>query len=104
MPQDFEKILNETVDDTLKEIFTKPATKIIYQHLETNYKLKPENIADNIDTFKRGIEEFLSSGAQVVESIVIERLHKRLKLKVEDKENLTFTDYVKALKQQAETK
>jgi tRNA(His) 5'-end guanylyltransferase len=104
MQNNFEKILNEVVDDTLKEIFTEPATEIIYQHLGVNYGLKPEDIAENIDTFKKGLEAFLSSGAQVVESVVIKRLHKRLKLKLENKENLTFTDHIKTLKQQAENK
>lgn len=63
MQNSFEKAFNEIVNTTLNEIFSETATKLIYRHLETNYKLKSEDIATNISTFKEGLEKFLSSGA-----------------------------------------
>ncbi len=102
MRNNFEKVLNEVIDNTLKEILSEPATRIIYQHLEMNYKLKPEDIANRIGTFKEGLERFLSSGALVIEDIITKRLYRHYKLKFENKEGYTFTDYVKELEKKTE--
>jgi hypothetical protein len=101
MPNSFEQTVNQTVNDTLNEIFTETATRVIYQHLEMNYQVKPDNVAENIDTFKQGLEKFLSTGALAIEGIIIKRLYRRFKLKYENKKDWTFTDYIKDLKQQA---
>ena len=103
MQNNFEEALNEIINDTLNEIFSETATKVIYQHLEKNYKLKPEEVATNIDTFKEGLERFLSSGAMTVENVIIKRLYMRFGQKFQEKQGHTFTDYVKELKHQAKS-
>jgi len=103
MPNNFEKTVNEIVNDTLNEIFTETATRLIYQHLEMNYQLKPEEVAQNIDTFKEGLEKFLSTGALAVEGVITKRLYRQFKLKYENKQGWTFIDYMKNLKQQAKS-
>jgi len=99
MRSDFEETLCEIVDESLKAIFTEAATRIIYQHLAMNYDLQPENIAENVEVFEEGLRAFLSSGAQVIESIIIKRLYQHYNLDFENKEGFAFTDYVKELKQ-----
>ena len=103
MQNSFEKAFNEIVNATLNEIFSETATKIIYHHLELNYKLKPEEVATNIDTFKKGLETFLSSGALVVENVIIKRLYMHFKLKFQEKEGYAFTDYLQELKQRVKS-
>lgn len=60
-------ILNK-IDRVLTEIFGKEATRIIYQYLETRYSLKPNDFADKIDIFAKGLEDCLSTGALPVEA------------------------------------
>jgi hypothetical protein len=74
MQNNFEETACEVVNDTLNEIFTETATKIIYQHLEMNYQLKLGNVAENVETFKEGLEKFLSTGALAIEGIIVKRL------------------------------
>jgi hypothetical protein len=93
----------EVVNDTLNEIFIETATKIIYQHLEMNYQLKPENVAENVDTFKEGLEKFLSTGALAREGIIVKRLYRRFKIKYETRKDWTFADYIEDLKQKVES-
>ena len=103
MRDSFEKTLNEVIDSTLKEVFSESATSIIYYYLEMNCKLKAEDIAKNIDTFREGLEQFLSSGALAIEGIITKRLYRHYKLKFENKEGYVFTDYVKDLRRRVKT-
>ena len=100
MQSSFEETVNEVVNDTPNEVFTETAAKVIFQHLEMNYQLKPENVAENIDAFKEGLEGFLSSGALAIEGIIVNRLYGRFHMKYESREGWTFGDYIKDLKQQ----
>jgi hypothetical protein len=103
MQSSFEETVNEVVSDTLNEIFSETATRIIFQHLEMNYQLKPEDVATNADTFKEGLEKFLSTGALAIEGIIVKRLYKQLGLKFESREGWTFVDYLKDLEQKVES-
>lgn len=66
--------VSKVIDRVLTQIFGEKATRSIYRHLERNYSLKPDEIAEKIDVFARGLEDFLSSGAYVVERRILEDL------------------------------
>jgi hypothetical protein len=66
--------VSKVIDRVLTQIFGEKATRLIYRHLERNYSLKPNEIADKIDVFAKGLEDFLSSGACVVERRILEDL------------------------------
>ena len=70
----FEKLLIKSVDDSLKDTFGETAAEIIYKHLERQHSLKQEEIPKKLEAFIEGLEEFLSSGATVVEGMVLEKL------------------------------
>ena len=69
-----EKLLINSVDDSLKDTFGETAAEIIYKHLERKHSLKQGEIPKKLDAFIEGLEEFLSSGATVVEGMVLEKL------------------------------
>lgn len=103
MQNTFEKAVNEMVTETLNEIFTPTATRVIYNHLEMNYHLKPETVAQNIDTFRKGLEKFLSTGALAVEGIIVKRLYGQFRLKYENRKDWTFMDYMNDLKTRSQS-
>lgn len=94
----FNKLLLKVIDEELKQIFGEAATLIIYNHLEKNYSLKREEIPEKIEVFIRGLEEFLSSGAQVVEKIILKKVYSSFGLQCQIKEGYSFIDYVTKLK------
>lgn len=100
MHNSFEKTVNKVINDTLNEIFTETATRVIYDHLDMNYQLKPDNMVQNIDNFREGMQKFLSTGALAVESIIIQRLYDQFRVKYENRKDWTFADYMKDLKRQ----
>ena len=49
--EEFKKLLLQTIEENLKQIFRETATHIIYQFLENKYSLKREEIPEKLQTF-----------------------------------------------------
>lgn len=66
---------SKAVDRVLKHVFGEEATRLIYKYLEVNYSVKPNEVTEKIDLFSKGLEDFLSSGARVIELKILEDLY-----------------------------
>jgi len=67
--------ISRIIDIVLRQVFGEEATRLIYKHLESKYRLKRNEIAERIEVFAAGLEEFLSSGAYVVERKILEDIY-----------------------------
>ena len=76
----YENLLNKAVDKALNRVFGSTATDIIYSHLEDNYSLRKEEIATKLDIFSHAMQEYLNSGAAVVEKEILESFYSGLGL------------------------
>jgi hypothetical protein len=79
------------IDKVLNQVFGKEATILIFRYMEHNYSLKRSEITDKIELFAKGLEDFLRSGAYVIERKILEDINsdcnllRRMELeKVED--------------------
>ena len=95
---EFEKRLLKTVDKELKRIFGEVATLLIYSYLESNLSLKQEDIPKKIEVFSKGLDNFLSTGAKVVEKVTLENLYSSFGFEFRAKKGFSFVDYVNELK------
>lgn len=92
---EFDKAFRKTVDNALNQIFGQAAVLIIYNHLEKNDSLTPEEIPKKLDAFARGLEDFLDSGALVVEGIILKYLYSSYGFKFKKmEEGRSFVDYI----------
>ena len=101
-----EEKISKIVDRVLKQVFGEEATLLIYRYLKNNYSLKQDEIADKIEVFAQGLEEFLRSGAYVIERKILEDIHSNYgvlrKLELERmQEEYDFVSQVKLLVQKA---
>jgi hypothetical protein len=98
------KIL-KVVDRVLKQVFGKEATHLIYTYLESNYSVKKNEIAEKIDVFAKGLEEFLSSGACVIERIILDDIYSSYgllrRLELERTQEYDFVSQMRLLTQKA---
>lgn len=92
--EEFKKLLLQTIDDNLKQIFRETATHIIYQFLENNYSLKREEIPEKLETFMEGLHEFFRSGSHMIGQSILEELHVKLGLKYKGRKDYSFMDYI----------
>lgn len=94
------------VDRVLKQVFGREATHLIYRYLENRYSVKRHEITEKIDVFAKGLEEFLSSGASVVEQKILDDIYssygllRRLELE-KMQERHDFVGQIKLLSQRA---
>jgi len=63
------------VDKVLNQVFGKEATILIFRYMEHNYSLKRSEISDKIELFAQGLEDFLRSGAYVIERKILEDIN-----------------------------
>lgn len=67
--------ISKIVYRVLKQVFGEEATHLIYKYLESNYSLKRNEVSEKIDVFAKGLEEFLKSGAYVIERKILEDIY-----------------------------
>ncbi|KPV64296.1 MAG: hypothetical protein AOA66_0256 [Candidatus Bathyarchaeota archaeon BA2] len=99
-----DNLLLKVVDETLMQVFREAGAKVIYDYLENNSHLKLEEIAEKPEVFSAGLEKLLSSGASVIEKLVLKNMYHKLELKFEEKKGYGFSDYVKKLRKSAVVK
>jgi hypothetical protein len=101
-----ENKIPQIVDRVLKQVFGEEAAHLIYGYIENHYSLKQDEIAEKIDLFAKGLEEFLSSGAYVIERKILEDIYssygllRRLELE-RTQEEWDFVGQVKSLMRKA---
>jgi len=74
-PRKKEDKIFEIIDRVLIQVFGEEATLLIYKHLERHYSLSQSEFSEKIDVFAKGLEDFLSSGAYVVESKILDDIY-----------------------------
>lgn len=101
-----EKKISRVIDRVLTQVFGTEATQMIYTHLENKYSLKRDEVAERIDLFAKGLEEFLSSGAYVVERKILADIYssygllRRLELE-KTQMDTDFVDQIKSIMRRA---
>jgi hypothetical protein len=93
-----DNLLLKVVDKTMKQVFTETGTKVIYDFLKNNSRLKREEIAKKPKIFSTGIKKLMGSGAPVIEKMILKNLYSKLELKLEEKDGYEFSDHIKELR------
>jgi len=91
-------LLINVVDETLRQVFREEGTKAIYAFIKNNCHLKQEEIAEKTEVFSADLKRLLSSGAPVVEKMILKNLYSKLELKFEERKGYEFSDYIKELR------
>lgn len=97
----FEKTLVRTIDTQLKQVFGETGASVIYQYLQSALSLRQEEIPRKLEVFSEGLDKFLSSGARVVEKVILDGLYSDFGREFQFKEGYNFADYVEELKKAA---
>jgi len=67
--------ISKVIYRVLEQVFGAEATRLIFRYLQKEYSLKRDEISENIDVFAKGLEEFLNSGAHVIEQKILEDMY-----------------------------
>ena len=97
VPSEFDRLLLDIVDETLRQVFITEDVEVIYGYLRKKFGLKPEEFAGKLEVFSEGLEDLLGS-IQPIEHLILEKLYSKLQLKFTEKRNYTFSDHIKKLR------
>jgi len=68
---------NKLIDTILNQTLGREATQIIYYYLENRHLIQKHEIVEKLDSFNRALEEYIGSGAEVIEKLILENLETR---------------------------
>jgi len=75
--------LNKVIDRLLNQILGHEAAQIIYSYLESNHSIQRHEIAQKLNSFNGALEEYLGSGAFVIEKAILENLEENREIDFE---------------------
>lgn len=83
------------MDRVLTQILGRAATQIIYDYLESSYSIRKHEIAAKLDAFNTALEQYLGTGAYVIEKAILENFGSN---GFEEDRDVDFSDREKILK------
>jgi len=75
-------------------ILGESSRKAIYFHLQNIVALKMEDIPENLETFKEGLDRMFGKGAETIEKSIIRTLHAKLGIEYKEEECSEFVECV----------
>lgn len=86
-PKDFEKKFLEAIEEGLSTLGDSPKQAILF-HLENTFKIKREEIPQNLTEFQKALEKIFGPGALYLEKLILKRLYDKFQLEFEELESL----------------
>lgn len=96
--EEYENIVSKAVDKTLNQVLGSAAANVIYFYLEKDHSIRKNEIPEKLESFCEAIQEYLSTGAAMVEEQILRNLYSDLGLDEEEVDIPTkFVDRLKTL-------
>ena len=94
----FENVLNEAIENVFASLSDNK--QALYRHLETNYRIRKEEIPFKIEEFVEAIDQIFGISSKIIQIRIIERLHaNRIDFSYSPiDDDLNFLDFVLNLK------
>ncbi len=96
----YEQILMNSIDEAFSTL-GETAKKAIYHHLEHKFKIKKQDIPNNIEAFSSALELVFGLGAKHLEILIMKKLHEKVGHQGNSKTpstDMTFGEYVLLMK------
>jgi hypothetical protein len=95
----FDELLIESIDEELS-VIGKSIKKIVYAYLEKKLQMTRFDIPNRIEEFINAIESIFGNGAKILELKIMKCLFKKVdyELNYLDKKNITFIEYINAIR------
>ncbi|MEM2937287.1 MAG: hypothetical protein QXJ63_01920 [Candidatus Bathyarchaeia archaeon] len=93
--------VSKVIDRVLRQVFGEEATRLIYLYLESKYSVRRDEIGEKVELFAKGLEDFLNSGAYLIEQKILEDISSNYgmlhKLHLEQLKEQDFASQVRLL-------
>lgn len=99
----FQKALLTAIDEGLSSLGDSPKQAIFF-HIELSFKLRKDEIPENLTEFSKALEKLFGTGAVYLEKLIVKRLYNMLDLEFEEAECLDFLNCVENVKRSLTSK
>jgi hypothetical protein len=98
--RDFDKLLLVSIDEALLSLGDS-ARQSIYFHIEKNFKVKRDEIPENLENFQLALEKIFGIGSRYIEILIMKNLYAKVGCpqRMEKNQPLEFIKYVDAARQ-----
>ena len=97
LPNGFDYVLLESIDDALADLVGRRSRDQIYDYLATRYGYGREEIPTKVSEFYELLERVFSSGSRTVGRTIVRRLCEKLGYEFVSIPDFEFLDYLSAL-------
>jgi hypothetical protein len=94
----FDQLLQNVIEDTLKDVFKEIGAQFTYNFLKSNYDLDKEGISENPEIFSTGLAELFNSGGIAIEKLILSKMRHKLKVNYDGRKHLSFKDHITKLR------
>jgi hypothetical protein len=94
----FDDVLQDTIRDTLIDVFGGKSTATIIRTLERVHSLKLDEVPEKSQQFRAAMQGILGTGHQIIEDMILENFSSKLGKKYEYMNDYTLGDYINKLK------
>lgn len=93
--RNFDRLLIESIDESLKIMLDESAKRSFITYLEKNRSLKGGEIGRDPEAFSFELERFFGLSASKIEKLIVALLYSKLGLVYEEKGEYSFGDYIR---------
>ena len=91
--QEFDRALQEAINEALT-VVGDSCKKILLFHVQKNYQLQPSDISSRPEVFAFALKQVLGSGGDLIGSLVVKLLCKKLDIDYEGVKSLRFEEAI----------
>jgi hypothetical protein len=91
--QEFDRALQEAINEALTAVGDS-SRKILLFHVQKNYQLQPSDISSRPEVFVFALKQVLGPGGDLIGSLIVRLLCKKLCLDYEGVKNLRFEEAI----------
>jgi len=90
----FERLLLESLDDALTDLFGENSKKVIYISLKSEHGIAREEIPDRLADFDLALREMFGRSSRALHRVIVKSLYSRMHLEFFERPDYGLLDYV----------
>lgn len=91
---DFKRLLSESLDDALADLFGENSKQIIYTWLKTEYRIPREEMPERLGEFDLALARMFGRSSRAIRRVIVKRLYSMMRLEFVERTSHGLLDYV----------
>jgi len=90
----FERLLSESLDDALTDLFGEEAKQIIYTWFRSEYGIAREEMPERLGDLDAALTRMFGRSSRAIRRVIVKRLYSKMRIEFVERTNYGLLDYV----------